>query len=364
MIPIYKPYLPPESLKYAYEAIDSGWISSLGKYKKLCEELLKEKFGYKYVILVNNGTSATHLVAKVLQFKHPKIEHLYVPNSVYVAAWNAFLFDKNKWKFRCLDVDEETWNQKDKEEYQKNSALLVVHNLGNIYNVPKIKRQFPDLPIVEDNCEGISGKYEGKYSGIESLCSSLSFFANKTITCGEGGAFCTNDQESYEYANLIHGQGQSSIKYIHSLMGNNFRMTNIQAGLLYGQFEIYDKIIDMKKNVFELYREELKNIENISIQKVDENCDHSNWMFCVRVIGNKSYFDIDKFFIKNDIETRPFFYPINYHPYMNDDIIYESNNYNAKMLSKECFMIPSYPELTIKDQRKIIETIKKYSEGV
>ena len=96
-------------------------------------------------------------------------------------------------------TDENTWNLSSREEdlraLERGAAVLVVHNLGNVVNVPRLKRLRPDLVFVEDNCEGIFGKYEGVSSGCSeaSLCASLSFFANKSITAGEGGAFLTND---------------------------------------------------------------------------------------------------------------------------------------------------------------------------
>jgi perosamine synthetase len=359
MIPIYKPYLPKKSLSYAHEAIDSGWISSLGKYKILCEEKLKEKFGYKYVLLVNNGTSANYLIAKSLKYKYPNINRIIVPNSCYVAAYNVFLHDKD-FELYCLDIDIDNWNIKINQP-SENDAVLIVHNLGNIFNIPKLKREINNI-IIEDNCEGIGGTHEGTFSGTQSLCSSLSFFANKNITCGEGGAFCTNDEELYIYSNLLHGQGQSEKRYIHNILGNNFRMTNIQAALLYGQLEIFDEVVERKEKLFNYYRKELSNLENIKIQQIEENCFHSNWMFGVRVIGNKSYENVEKYFNNEGIEIRPFFYPISFHNHLKNIEI--ETEINSKILSRECFMIPSYPELKKKEQKYIIETIKKYNEGI
>ena len=360
MIPIYKPYLPKRSLRYAHEALDSGWISSLGKYKILCEEKLKEMFGYGHVLLTNNGTSAIYLVSKCLKYKYPNINRVIIPNNVYVAAANAFLYDK-EFKMVCSDINYQTWNMQYYGFRPSNDAILVVHNLGNIVNIPKLKREISNI-IVEDNCEGIGGKHEGSYSGTQSLCSSLSFFSNKSITSGEGGAFCTNDKDLYDYANLIHGQGQSSEKYIHSVLGNNFRMTNIQAGILLGQLEIFDEITERKKIRFDYYREELSNVYNVRTQQCEENCSPSNWMFGVRIVGNYGYKNIEKYFTKAGIETRPMFYPMYYHNHLKN-IPYVDNRV-PEILSRECFMIPSYPELKKSEQKYIIETIKNYSKGV
>jgi perosamine synthetase len=195
MIPIYKPFLNERNLKYAHKSIDSGWISSHGEFLDLSKNKLKEILNTKYLILTSNGTTATHLLAIALKFKHPNIKKIIVPNNVYTAAWNCFMYDKN-YELIPIDSDLNTWNFDENQISEKiddETAILVVHNIGNVVNVPKLKRKFPNTVILEDNCEGFLGKYESKYTGTESFASSISFFGNKTITSGEGGAFITND---------------------------------------------------------------------------------------------------------------------------------------------------------------------------
>lgn len=198
MIPVYEPYINKDILKYAHEALDSTWVSSKGSYISDVEKeltLLHSKGDIKpsQVLTCCNGTAATHLVAKALKNFHPNIKNIIVPNNVYVAAWNAFLFDKD-FNLIPIEADINTWNVDLNILYElldkvdiSNTALLVVHNIGNIVNVPKIQRDWKDLVIVEDNCEGFLGKYENLYSGTVSFASSLSFFGNKTLTSGEGG---------------------------------------------------------------------------------------------------------------------------------------------------------------------------------
>lgn len=239
MIPIYKPYFTEQNLKYAHDAINSGWVSSQGEYLDLAKNKLKDLLETKRVILTSNGTTATHLLALALKYKYPHIKKIIVPNNVYVAAWNSFLFDK-EYELVPIDADLETWNfDLDKLEsvIDETSAVLIVHNIGNIINVPKLKERFPNTVFLEDNCEGFLGKYDNKYTGTESFASSVSFFGNKTLTSGEGGAFITNDDDVFEHINKVKSQGQSNEKFIHDVLGYNYRMTNVQAAILYGQLE-------------------------------------------------------------------------------------------------------------------------------
>ena len=144
---------------------------------------------------------------------------------------------------------------------EENSAILIVHNLGNIINVPRLKRIRPDLIFVEDNCEGMFGKYEDIFSGMSesSLCSSCSFYGNKIITTGEGGAFFTQDEKVYNYIKSVYSQGMSETKYLHNLQAYNYRMTNIQAGFLYEQLNDIDNILLNKNKIFKKYDLFLQN---------------------------------------------------------------------------------------------------------
>jgi perosamine synthetase len=373
MISIYKPYLPPGSLSKAHDALDSSWLSSQGKYLPIVQEKLQELLGVKYVLLLNNGTSSCHLVAKALRRVCPPTSNkkkIIVPNNVYVAAWNAFLFDKD-YELIPIDADLKTWNI---DLYQLNKMIgqypdadvLVVHNIGNIVNVPELRRKYPHTHFVEDNCEGFLGKYEGQATGTAAIASAISFFGNKNITSGEGGAFITNSEELYQYAKCIQGQGQSETRFVHKELGYNYRMTNIQAAILCGQLQVLPDIINMKREIFETYRRAFGNREDILIQEISNNTENANWMFGVQVPGQLMYEAAELYFKMHGIEIRPMFYSIHTHKHLknNADIIVPSNNINADILNKKSFILPSYPELTKEEQKYIIDTVNGYVIGV
>ncbi len=364
MIPVYKPYFTKESLRYAHEAIDSTWISSHGKYLSMAEEKLKEITGSKHVILTSNGTTATHLVACGLRYKHPEINNLIVPSNVYIAAWNMFIA-KPQFLLEPVEASIQTWNfDRHKLEFQsrvnksgKNTGILVVHNLGNIINVPELKKQFSDKVVVEDNCEGFLGSYNGMMSGTASLCYSVSFFGNKTLTSGEGGAFFTDDEEIYNEMNRVRAHGITSEKFIFNGIGYNYRMTNVQAALLYGQLEIRKEICDMKDEVFNLYKEELGGHHLIHFAKKEEAVVNPNWMLGVRFDISKE--KMDKLILhlhSNDIETRPMFPPMNYHKHYKNMGSFSV----SEKLYETVLILPSYPELSRAEVKYICKTIKNF----
>ena len=372
MIPVYKPYLPQTSLQDAHKALDSTWVSSHGIYIPTVEQKLADLLGVKHVLAVNNGTSATHLVAKALKFAHPWINKLIVPNNVYVAAINSFLFDK-EYQMIAVDASPDTWNY-DLDALDTaiksnpgNLAVLVVHNVGNIINVPALKRRYPAVAFVEDNCEGFLGKYEDQYSGTASLASSVSFFGNKNITSGEGGAVMTNDTEIYNYLRCIHGQGQSDTRFLHKELGYNYRMTNIQAAILNGQLDQLDNILTMKKKIFDFYRKIIGSIPGVIPQAVTSNTEHSNWMFGLRVPSNTLGYDAaEQFFKHHGVEIRPMFYPIRAHTHLQNEksLSFFGTQQNAETLNAECFILPSFPELTQVELKHIYDTVIEFIKSL
>ena len=361
MIPIYKPYLPEQSLKYAYDAIESGWISSIGEYKNISSNKLCKILGAKHCLLLSNGTVATHLLVKAIKFKFPNAKKIIIPNNVYVAAYNSILFDnENEFEIYPIDANINTWNADYADlpfQPDENTIFFVVHNLGNIVNLPNLKQKYPKSIFIEDNCEGLFGEYNGISSGTLSFCSSLSFFGNKNITTGEGGAVSTNDTELFHYLTKIQGQGQTETRFVHDVLGYNYRMTNVHAALLLGQLDLYDEIKQKKQKIFKIYRECLKGIDKVYPQVEELGCSHSMWMFGIRIEGNKSYEFSKKFFDFSGIETRPMFYPITHHKHL---LKFKCQDNNAKKLNNECIILPSYPELKDIELEYITDTVKKF----
>lgn len=369
-IQMYEPYLEKYKSS-AINAITSGWISSLGKYIELATKKLKEVLNAKYVILTNSGTSATHCLFIALKYKYPNINKIYVPNNVYVAAWNCALMEYNETELEVMKMDNNTWNICTDTEYimnlDKNSAMLVVHNIGNIINIPKLKRLRPDIIFVEDNCEGLFGKYEDIYTGCSdsTLCSSVSFFGNKTITSGEGGAVICSDLSVYEYLRKTCHQGITAKRYVHDVFGYNYRMTNIEAAFIYDQLCDINNILEMKRNVFnnyELLLEKLSGEGKVQLQKVSSDVVKANWIFAVRITNNASYEKIQLHMNSHGIEIRPMFYPINSHKHLQN--IQISDDGVPQILNQECIMIPSSPTLEFNEQKHIVECIESYIKSI
>jgi perosamine synthetase len=361
MIPIYIPYLD----KYknsALIAISTNWISNYGVFVKNAEEKLKKILNVKHCILMNNGTAATHCLLLALKYKHPNIKKIYIPNNVFVAPWNCVLMEYQKENIEVMKINPLTLNADTSEEYikslEKNSAVLIVHNLGNIVNVLRLKRIRPDIIFIEDNCEGNFGKYEDIYSGTSesSLCSAVSFYANKTLTTGEGGAFFTNDDKVYEYIKSIYSHGMTNKRYIHNKVAYNYRMTNVQAAFLYDQLNDLDHILTLKENLFKNYDKLLeKALKEGKIIKLEseENTISATWMYCI-VIHGLDFKSLENYMNEKMVQIRPFFYDIRKHDHLKDIKV------DYPEIANSGIMLPSYPGLKEEQQEYIVNCLYNY----
>jgi perosamine synthetase len=365
-INIYEPNITDYS-KSAIYAINSGWISNHGEFIEKSTNKLTEILKCKYAILMANGTCATHCLFLSLKFKYPEITKIYVPNNAYIAAWNSALMVYEKKQIEVMEMDINTWNictETEKiQSLEENAAVVIVHNLGNIVNVPRLKSIRPDLIFVEDNCEGLFGKYNGIYTGTSEdiLCSSASFYGNKIITTGEGGVFITEHKDVYEYIKKAYSQGMSTTRYLHDVHAYNYRMTNVQAAFLYDQLNDIDNILKNKKKIFDNYElllEPLLKDGKISLFKKENNTENSHWIFAVRIMGNtKIIEETTDFFKIKCVDIRPFFYPINHHGHLSEIVKADETSLT---LNREIIMIPSSPTITLKEQKKVVDSIYKF----
>ena len=162
LIRISDVYNLDKSKNYVQDVVDSEWLTFTGKYVKQCERKLEETLGVKHALLTSNGTTATHCIIKAIKFKHPECKKIYVQNNSYIAVYNSILMEYTSDQIEVLPIDEDTWNLDLNylDHIEKGAALMIVHNIGNVLPVDKIKQVRPDIIIIEDNCEGFMGKYK------------------------------------------------------------------------------------------------------------------------------------------------------------------------------------------------------------
>ena len=196
MIPIFVPYLNKKAKKYVSQCIDTNWVSSQGTYIRKFEKALAKYHGVKYCIATSSCTSALHLAIKSLNLG--KSDEVICPDLTFIAPANMIVLSEAKLKL--VDINPETLaidhKQIEKKITKKTKAIMVVHQFGHSADmdpIMKIAKKY-NLRVIEDNAESIGGKYKGKKLGTIGDVATLSFYANKIITSGEGGALLTNSK--------------------------------------------------------------------------------------------------------------------------------------------------------------------------
>ncbi len=199
-IPVSEPCLGKEERDNLIDCIDSGWISSLGKYISIFENNFSKYCGKKYGVAVFNGTVAIQLALKALNIGPG--DEVIVPNLTFIATANAVSYTGAKPVF--ADSETKTWNI-DSEKIKaaitgKTKAIIIVHLYGHPADIDSIMKIAKDhsLYVIEDAAEAHGAEYKGKKVGGFGIISCFSFYANKTITTGEGGICLTDDRQLYD----------------------------------------------------------------------------------------------------------------------------------------------------------------------
>lgn len=350
MIPVYEPSITEVEKKYVNEALDSGWISSKGPFLNRFEEAFAAKFGFKHAIAVNNGTAACHLALWANGIGPG--DEVIIPNITFVATANAVLYCGATPVITCIDLNLNLDRFDIKKCISDNTkAIMPVHLYGCMADMQGIA-DF-NIPIIEDACEALGAKYNGKYAGSFSKAAAFSFFGNKTLTTGEGGMVVTNDDDVADKIRLGRGQGQTK-QYWHPDIGWNYRMTNIQAALGLAQLERWDEIFEAKQQIREWYLKylDLSNIIDGFFDK--DKIQHGAW---VNIAYVKDSTTVIEALLTHGIECRPCFYPLTemdrFKRYMHPSIDYTWSH----MVYRHIIVLPSAPNLTEQQVRYICTKI-------
>jgi len=265
-IPVSIPHVSNDDINSINKVIKKGWISSDGPEVKTFEKKFSKKINRKYSIAVSNGTAALEIAVKALGIK--KNDEVIIPNFTIIS--NALAVIKQNAKPVLVDCDLETWNMNldeiEKRINKKTKAIIVTHIYSFSNDMDKILKICKKYKIflIEDAAEVLGLKYKNKMCGSFGDISTFSFYANKQVTCGEGGMISTNNRRLYEKCkslrNLCFGKIQ---RFNHDDIGWNYRMTNIQAVLGINQLKRLDKIVQKKMYIGNYYYNKLSKNKNI-----------------------------------------------------------------------------------------------------
>lgn len=315
-IPLTRPDLEGNESRYVQEAITSSWISSAGPFHERFEKEFAQECGTRHALAVSNGTTALHLALITLGVAPG--DEIILPSLCYIAVANAVRYVQATPVF--VDIDESHWclspSAVARAITSRTKGIIAVHNYGHPADMDPlnaIARQ-NRLWVVEDAAEAIFARYRGRPTGSLATMGTFSFYGNKVITSGEGGALTFNSDLFNRRAKLFRGQGMDpDRRYFFPVIGHNFRLTNLQSAILCAQLERKDEILKRRRRVYAHYQSLLGQIPGIGTQPVADWATLSPWLYSVTLDpqafgGTRD--EIGQRLLANNIETRPFFLPI------------------------------------------------------
>lgn len=363
-IPVAIPNLSGNEKKYVDDCMDSTWISSKGKYIDMFEKGFSKYCGVKQGIACSNGTTALH--PPLIALGVGPGDEVLVPTLTYIATANAVSYCGAKPVF--VDCDAKTWNISptalEAKITSRTKGIIVVHLYGNPVDMDPIMdiAKKHNLFVIEDAAEAHGALYHDKRVGSIGHVGVFSFFANKVITTGEGGMIITDDDVLAAKMRLIKGQGMDpNHRYWFTMIGYNYRMTNIEAAIGVAQLENIDKHIALRKQVHAWYMKYFKGFEKyIDFQQDQPGGQNVYWMVSI-LLKDTCNITRDALMEKmasDGIETRPVFYPLHQMPpYYEKD---ESSYKNANAIAAAGINLPTSGLLTEDDVKYICETVLKY----
>jgi perosamine synthetase len=314
-IPVCEPLLEGNEKKYVLEALDSGWISSSGKYIGLFEEAFARYCGVRHGIAVCNGTMALHLGLVALGIG--KGDEVIIPDFTMISSAFAVCYTGAKPVF--VDAEPLTWNidpQKiESKVTSRTKAIMPVHVYGHPCDMEKILElaRRHKLYIIEDAAEVHGAEYKGKKCGSLGTLAGFSFFANKIATTGEGGMVVTDDDGLAEkcryYKNLCFPIGSNRV-YEHNHVGFNYRMSNIHAAIGLAQVEKLEQYVAKRRNVHSYYQQHLEHVPGVTLQPEASYAKNVYWMNGITIDRARFGLSRDELALRlreKGIDSRPFF---------------------------------------------------------
>ena len=292
------PTMHGEELAYVTEAYETNWMSTVGKNINEVEKLAAEKAGMKYAVALSSCTAALHLCIKFAGEKiygKPPISHgalegkrVFCSDMTFAATLNSVVYEGGIPVF--IDTEYDSWNmdpvslEKAFELYPDTKLVVCAELYGFSGDIRRIKEicEAHGALLVEDAAEAMGATWEGKPCGSFGDYAAISYNGNKIITGSSGGCLLTNDIEVANKARKWSTQARENAAwYQHEEVGYNYRMSNVIAGVIRGQYPHLEEHIAQKKAVYDRYKEGLKGLPVKMNPFDEEKCVPNYWLSAI-----------------------------------------------------------------------------------
>lgn len=403
------PTMHGPELEYVKKAYETNWMSTVGENINEVERLACEKIGCKYAVGLSAGTSALHMAVKLAGVKPG--DRVFCSDMTFDATVNPVVYEGGIPVF--IDTEYDTWNmdpvslEKAFELYPEVKVVVVAHLYGTPGKVDEIREicKRHGAVIIEDAAESLGASYKGVQTGTFGDYNAISFNGNKIITGSSGGMLLTDDLEAANKVRKWSTQSRENAPwYQHEELGYNYRMSNVIAGVVRGQFPYLEEHIAQKKAIYERYEEGFQGLP-VSMNPYDKDSSEPNfWLSCLLIepeamckqvrgeqealyipeAGKTCPTEILETLARYNAEGRPIWKPMHMQPiYRMNGFVTREGNGRAKTnayiaggavgkdgrpldvgmdLFHRGLCLPSDNKMTEEEQKKVIEIVKSCFE--
>ncbi len=399
------PTMHGPELEYVKQAYETNWMSTVGENINEAERLACEKIGCRYAVALSAGTAALHMAVKLAGVKPG--EKVFCSDMTFDATVNPVVYEGGEPIF--IDTEYDTWNMdpvalaKAFELYPDVKTVVIAHLYGTPGKIDELREICSryGAVIIEDAAESLGATYKGRQTGTFGTYNCISFNGNKIITGSSGGMLLTDDEEAAEKVRKWSTQSRENAPwYQHEELGYNYRMSNVIAGVVRGQFPYLEEHIAQKRAIYERYKEGFKDLPVMMNPYDEENSEPNFWLSCLLIepetmcrqvrgeqeavyiseSGKSCPTEILETLAKYNAEGRPIWKPMHMQPiYRMNGFVTREGNGRAKTnayieggavgkdgkpldvgmdIFQRGLCLPSDNKMTVEEQEKVIEIVK------
>ena len=361
-INVFKPKVTLKDIYFVLINLIKGNISGTSHIISDFEKKFAVLNNTKFCVALSNGSIALEAAFEALDLEEGS--EVILPSHSIISCLSPIL-RRNLIPVFC-DVDINSWNtnvENIREVYsEKTKAIILVHTYGLSAQAEEITNfaKENNILIIEDAAEAHGQTYNGRTVGSFGDISTFSFYANKHITMGEGGAICTDNYDYYKkIKQIINLDFTNEKRFYHNNLYWNYRLSGLQASLGLSQISYLNKTIKNKIKQGNNYLNLLKDYSNLMQLPLQENLGQINhfWVFGVVLKKNEIRDEVIKNLLKLNIETRPFFWPLHLQPLIRNYEYKTGKLNNSEIIGKNGLYLPMGSHINFQDQKFIVKKL-------
>lgn len=369
-IPFVKPCLGPAEKEAVLKAIESGTIGGNGRLTRELREYMQERFDVRHVTLTTSCSDALELAMMALGIGPG--DEVIMPSFNFISSANAVVREGARPVF--ADIEPDTWNidpaQIERHITERTKGIIPVHYAGQGCRMDEINRiaREHNLWVVEDAAQGVGARYDGEHLGTIGTIGCYSFHVTKNITCGEGGALLTNDEEVASRTEVIAEKGTNRSafllgqvdKYTWVDVGSSFILSDLLVAIAMVQLQRLEEITARRVAIWERFQRELQDLEDmghIILLRVNPQAQINGHIFAFRTADPEQRAPVLQELRNRSIQATFHYVPLHSAPFARECLHTDEELPVTDLVSRSLVRLPLFPDMTGAEQTYIVESV-------